>query len=614
MAPIKKTAKKTAEKEQKPNKNKRLTSEELGFFIRTGPDRPAARATNVDIEIPDIVMYAGNHCLLKDATLQLVYGKKIGLVGRNGCGKSTLLTHMRKGEIPLPSHLFVQHVQQEIDGDDTLVLDAVVKADKEREWLLNAESELLAIDPETDPDPRYHGVSLSEVYERLDELKSEDAESKAATILTGLGFDNEMQARPTKSFSGGYRMRVALAQALFLSPDLLMLDEPSNHLDLHAMTWLEEFLNSWEPTVLIVSHDRTFLNNVTTATVHLHNKTLTNYSGNYDTFVRVRTETRSTLEKQAASQQKKTDSLKAFISRWQHASEKLAAQAQSKMKLLKKIEEESVEVDEDDGYKSFDFQSQTPLPPPCISVVDVAFGYSRTKPLYKNLNFGVNCDSRVAVIGPNGSGKSTFLQLLDGALSASEGTVRRHTKLVMARFTQHHLDTLDMESTPLEHVRKMGEKEAISVQEAFGHCGRFGLGGDLATTPVRVLSGGQKSRLAFAQIAFRKPHVLLLDEPTNHLDIETIEGLAMAINRFEGGVVVVTHDERLISLVAEELWVVKPGHNDENKNWTPGSVSVFNGTFAAYKKLLRAEFKQKKLIKTIAPAIAAAAPVLKNKK
>ena len=408
-------------------------------------------------------------------------------------------------------------------------------------------------------------------------------------------------------------MRVALAQALFLSPDLLLLDEPNNHLDLHALTWLEEFLAQWEPTVLIISHDRSFLNSVTSGTIFLHNKTLTNYSGNYDTFVKVRAETKAALEKQHASQQKKTEGLKAFIARWQHASEKLAAQAQSKMKLLKKIEEEAVSVEEEDGYTNFDFQSQAPLPPPCISVVDAAFGYNTSRPLYHGLNFGIHADSRVAIIGPNGAGKSTFLQLLDGTLSATAGTVRRHSKLVIARFTQHHIDSLEMEGTSLDHIRKLAMKdEVISPQAAHAHCGRFGLGGELANNQVKLLSGGQKSRLAFAMIAYRRPHILLLDEPTNNLDIETIEGLAMAINRFEGGVAIVTHDERLIRMVAEELWVVTPGHNDAQKNWTPGNVQVFNGTFGMYKKMLKAEFRKKKLINSVAPAVAASAPVVKS--
>ena len=595
--------------DEAPSKNNkrvvsdRLSSEELGFQIRSGPDRPKNATQNLDIEINDIILYAGRAELLAGATLKLVFGMKYGLIGRNGVGKSTLLNALVSRQIPIPPHVFVLHVEQEIPGDDTSVIDAVIKSDKEREWILQVEEQLLAVDPEVDSDPKVHGVGLMEVYERLDELNSDDAEARAAMILTGLGFDHEMQMRATREFSGGWRMRVALAQALYMQPDLLLLDEPTNHLDLHALTWLEEFLSQWEKTVMIVSHDRGFLNNVTTATVHLHRKRLCYYGGNYDTFIRVRAEHRANQEAIATMQSRKTDHLKSFIARFGQGHKKMAAQAQSRMKMLKKLQEEAVSVDYDDPYLCFSFDSSQPLPPPCISVIDCAFGYSPDRTLYANLNFGVDCESRVAIIGPNGAGKSTFLQLLDGTLVPTDGAVRRHAKLVIARFTQHHVDTLDLEADSIAHIRRLGAgPDDVTVNDAYRILSQFGLGQELATRPVGVLSGGQKSRLAFAQIAFRRPHIILFDEPSNHLDLETIEGLAMAINKFEGGVVLISHDERLINMVADELWTVMPGHLDGKKTWIPGTVAVFNGSFGQYKKKLKQEFVKQKILKN-APTV-----------
>jgi len=489
-------------------------------------------------------------------------------------------------------------VEQEIKGDHTPVLQSVLQADQEREWLLQVEQQLLnKEDDGSGQEAQVNGVGLMEVYERLEELSSDDAEARAGVVLSGLGFTAEDMQRPTKEFSGGWRMRIALAQALFVTPDLLLLDEPTNHLDVHAVTWLEEFLKAWEKTVVIVSHDRNFLNECTTHTIYLHRKRLWYFGGNYDTFLRVRAEQRTNREAIAAQQGRKVEHLKQFIARFGHGHKKMAKQAQSRMKMLSKLQDEAVDVDFDDPYLKLDFPSASHLPPPCISVLDAAFGYTEERILYKDLNFGVDCDSRVAIVGPNGAGKSTFLKLLDGSLQPTEGFVRRHAKLSIARFTQHHIEMMNPDEDAVTHMRRLGSgiKEDgtsdVTVEEARKYLGRFGLQGDLALNPVKCLSGGQKSRLAFAELAWSTPHLLLLDEPTNHLDLETIEGLAIALNRFEGGVVLVSHDDRLVSLVADELWVVMPG---KDKN-TPGTVTVFEGSFEEYKDMLRNEFIMKNL-------------------
>mmetsp|Transcript_32758 Transcript_32758/g.76843 ORF Transcript_32758/g.76843 Transcript_32758/m.76843 type:complete len:616 (+) Transcript_32758:71-1918(+) len=595
----KEAPRKTEKNKSAADANTRIAAELLDFQPRTGPDAPGRTGKSLDIEVSEIHVLAGRQELLYNAILKLAHGHKYGLIGRNGVGKSTLLRSIasRDGRVPIPDHILTMHVEQEIVGDETTVLECVLKADLERQWLLRIEEELLNADDASGQEPQVHGVGLMEVYERLEELGNDDAETRAAVILAGLGFSAEDQARPTKEFSGGWRMRIALAQALFVQPDLLLLDEPTNHLDVHAVTWLEEFLKNWEKTVVIVSHDRAFLNAVTTQTIFLHRKRLFYYGGSYDTFLRVRAEQRTNQQAIASQQNRKVDHLKQFIARFGHGHKKMAKQAQSRMKMLSKLQEEMVDVDFDDPYLQLNFPSASPLPPPCISVIDAAFGYTDDRILYKGLNFGVDMDSRVAIVGPNGAGKSTFMKLLDGSLMPVEGFVRQHPKLSIQRFTQHHLEMMNPDEDSVMHMRRLGSgmKEdgtsEVSVEEARKYLGKFGLQGDLALNPVKCLSGGQKSRLAFAQIAWATPHILLLDEPTNHLDLETIEALAMALNAFEGGVVLVSHDDRLVSMVADELWVVMPGPTKD----IPGSVTVFEGSFEDYKEMLRDEFLKKNL-------------------
>lgn len=592
---------KGSSKKKEDTSGGRISADLLGFQVRTGPEAPSKVGASMDIEANEIVVFAGKQELLYNASLRLAHGHKYGLIGRNGVGKSTLLRAIaeRDGRVPIPKHILIMHVEQEVRGDDTPVLQSVLQADLEREWLLKIEQELLAHEDDgSGQEPKVHGVGLMEVYERLEELSSDDAEARAAVILAGLGFHGDDQKRPTKEFSGGWRMRIALAQSLFVQPDLLLLDEPTNHLDVHAVTWLEEFLKTWEKTVVIVSHDRSFLNECTQATIFCKKKRLWYYGGNYDTFLRVRAEQRVNQEAMAAQQQRKVAHLKQFIARFGHGHKKMAKQAQSRMKMLGKLQEEAVSVDFDDPYLQLDFPAAPTLPPPCISVIDAAFGYTEDRILYKDLNFGVDCDSRVAIVGPNGAGKSTFLKLLDGSLQPTEGSVRRHAKLSLARFTQHHIEMMDPEQDAVVHMRRLGAggikddgTSEVTVEEARKYLGRFGLQGDLALQPVKNLSGGQKSRLAFAELAWSSPHLLLLDEPTNHLDLETIEGLAMALNKFEGGVVLVSHDDRLVSMVADELWVVMPGPSKD----VPGTVTVFEGSFEEYKKMLRDDFLSKNL-------------------
>eukprot|EP00041_Stephanoeca_diplocostata_P034230 m.1152659 g.1152659 ORF g.1152659 m.1152659 type:complete len:388 (-) comp24484_c1_seq16:168-1331(-) len=332
-----------------------------------------------------------------------------------------------------------------------------------------------------------------------------------------------------------------------------------------------------------------FLNRVTRNTVFLFKKRLWYYGGSYDTFLKVRAERSKHSSTMAKSNARRVADLKQFIARFGQGHRKMAKQAQSRMKLLERIQEENVELNYDDPYLKLEFPAAQPLPPPCISVMNVSFGYEEGKLLYENLNFGVDCESRIAIVGPNGAGKSTMLSLLETDILPVEGAISRHTKLRTAKFTQHHLEMFNMELNSVEHMRALDEDS--SVEEARMYLGRFGLTGDLALRPIKNLSGGQKSRLAFAELAFKQPHILFLDEPTNHLDLETIEALAMAINKFQGGIVLVSHDERLISLVADELW-----HVERRKGSKPGSVTIFDGTFDKYRDMLESQFEEQGLM------------------
>ena len=337
----------------------RLTAEELGFFLRSGPDANRRANSNMDIQIANVQLYGGRQELLSDATLKLVFGTKYGLVGRNGTGKSTLLHAISERTIPMPPHLHIIHVEQEAAPSDRSALQTVLDTDEERTYLLELERIML----EEDKD-KHEGIDLNEVYDRLDHISSDDAVARAGSILGGLGFDARDQAKATKEFSGGWRMRISLAQALFMKPDLLLLDEPTNHLDVHALTWLEEFLQRWEKTVVIVSHDRGFLNDTTTATMFLHNKRLRYYGGNYDTFVKVRSEHRANEAAVASNQNQRESHLKNFIQKFGQGHKKMVKQAQCRMKMLSKLQEERVDMDFDDPYLRLNFPSASPLPPP----------------------------------------------------------------------------------------------------------------------------------------------------------------------------------------------------------------------------------------------------------
>ena len=445
-------------------------------------------------------------------------------------------------------------------------------------WELVQEEKQLLKDLELKADDA-KDTRLGEVYEQLSQIGAASAEAKARRILFGLGFDAEMQVRPTKYFSGGWRMRISLARALFIEPTLLMLDEPTNHLDLNAVIWLDDYLQRWKKTLLIVSHDQDFLNSVCEEVIHLDEKKLVVYRGNYDNFKEQEEVKRRQQQKEWEKQEKRIRELKAKGVTRQNAekeqlkqkkrepgarNKKLEAAAQSSGGLESGESQVTLIARPREYAVEFGFPEVVHIPPPILEVRDVNFRYSEKLPwLFRDLNFGLDMSSRVCIVGPNGSGKSTIIKLITGEANPPEGEVRRNPRLRVGVYNQHFVDRLPMDEDPVSYLRRLFNE--VTYQEARNMLGKYGLEGHAHTIPIRDLSGGQKARVVFVELSLMAPHLLFLDEPTNNLDIESIDALCIALKLFNGGVVLVSHDARLIETTDCQLWVV------ENQNVTPWS-------------------------------------------
>ncbi|CAD5227465.1 unnamed protein product [Bursaphelenchus xylophilus] len=509
-----------------------------------------------DIHLEGIDITIGTKQLLSGAELLLVYGHKYGLVGRNGIGKTTLLKMISGGQLIIPNHITFLSVEQEVEGDDTLVIDSVLASDKKRVAILAEEAEIQRQinDPSSTDDQRSQLTGrLTEVYAEMEALGVEKAPARAATILYGLGFKPDEQRKPTREFSGGWRMRVALARALFMKPDLLLLDEPTNMLDMRAVYWLENHLQEWESTIVIVSHDRKFLNAISTDIVHHHSHRLDQYKGNYDTFEKTMKEKLTLQQREYEAQQQLRSHVQEFIDKFRYNA-KRASMVQSRIKMLEKMPVLQPVIIEADV--TFAFPKCEPLGNPVLQLDEVSFQYNKQSSLiFQNICVGSQTDSRICIVGENGAGKTTLLKILLGDLAPTSGTRHVNRRINIGYFTQHHVDQLEMDCCALELCQ---QKFPGGTQEEYrAALGRFGLSGDIVFQSIETLSGGQKSRLAFAMLGLQKPNYLILDEPTNHLDVETVDALGVALNDFNGGVVLVSHDERLIDLVCKELWVVK---------------------------------------------------------
>lgn len=510
-------------------------------------DKGNNRAQDIRIENFDVAY--GNRVLLTAADITLVYGRRYGLVGRNGLGKTTLLRMISSGQLRIPSHISVLHVEQEVVGDDTTALESVLQCDTVREELLRKEREISVSINHGCTDPILSS-QLTEVYAQLQNIEADKAPARASIILNGLGFSSEMQQRPTKEFSGGWRMRLALARALFSRPDLLLLDEPTNMLDIKAIIWLENYLQNWPTTLLVVSHDRNFLDTVPTDILNLHSQRIDAYRGNYENFEKTKTEKLRNQQREFEAQQQHRAHVQEFIDRFRYNANR-ASSVQSKIKMLEKLPE--LKATEKEVEVVLKFPEAEALSPPILQINDVSFGYSSDRMIFNNVNLGATLESRICIVGENGTGKTTLLKIIMGILTPTKGIRHVHRNLKFGYFSQHHVDQLDMKVSSVELLQTSYPGKPL--EEYRRQLGSFGITGDMALQTVASLSGGQKSRVAFARMCMGNPNFLVLDEPTNHLDIETIEALRKAINKYTGGVILVSHDERLIRMVCKELWV-----------------------------------------------------------
>uniref|UniRef100_I3MPU1 ATP-binding cassette sub-family F member 1 n=1 Tax=Ictidomys tridecemlineatus TaxID=43179 RepID=I3MPU1_ICTTR len=527
-----------------------------------------------DIKLEKFSISAHGKELFVNADLYIVAGRRYGLVGPNGKGKTTLLKHIANRALSIPPNIDVLLCEQEVVADETPAVQAVLRADTKRLKLLEEERRLQRQLEQGDDTA---AERLEKVYEELRATGAAAAEAKARRILAGLGFDPEMQNRPTQKFSGGWRMRVSLARALFMEPTLLMLDEPTNHLDLNAVIWLNNYLQGWRKTLLIVSHDQGFLDDVCTDIIHLDAQRLHYYRGNYMTFKKMYQQKQKELLKQYEKQEKKLKELKAGGKSTKQAEKQTKEALTRKQQKCrrKNQDEESQEAPEllkrpKEYTVRFTFPNPPPLSPPVLGLHGVTFGYEGQKPLFKNLDFGIDMDSRICIVGPNGVGKSTLLLLLTGKLTPTHGEMRKNHRLKIGFFNQQYAEQLHMEETPTEYLQRSFN---LAYQDARKCLGRFGLESHAHTIQICKLSGGQKARVVFAELACREPDVLILDEPTNNLDIESIDALGEAINEYKGAVIVVSHDARLITETNCQLWVVEEQ-----------SVSQIDGDFEDYKR------------------------------
>jgi ATP-binding cassette, subfamily F, member 3 len=500
------------------------------------------------LTIDGITLRLGGHLILDRACAALPPKSRVGLVGRNGAGKSSLLKLIAgiyepdNGAIEMPSGMRIGYVAQEAPGGSVTPFETVLAAATERSALL-AEAEH-AKDPHR----------IGEIHDRLNAIDAHGAPARAARVLAGLGFDEEAQHRPLDTFSGGWRMRVALAALLFSEPDLLLLDEPSNHLDLEAALWLESFLKSYRASLIVVSHERDLLNSVVDHILHLSRGTLSLYPGNYESFARLRREREAQTEAMRSRQEARAKKLQAYVDRWRYKAH-TARQAQCRLKALAKLQ--PIAAVTDDASVVFDFPSPKELRPPLIVLEDAEAGYVANAPVLSRLNLRIDPDDRIALVGRNGNGKTTLARLLAGQLKPMGGALMASGKLRVGYFGQHQIEELVADETPLQHMERHvagGEPGEVRTQ-----LGRFGFSGDKVNLAVRQLSGGERARLSLALITRDAPHILILDEPTNHLDVEAREALVEALAGFGGAVIVVSHDRHLLGLIADRLVLVDGG-------------------------------------------------------
>jgi ATP-binding cassette, subfamily F, member 3 len=520
--------------------------------------------------LDDISVRMAGRLLIDHASLNLPSGMKAGLVGRNGAGKSTLFKvitgelHAETGDFFLPKNVRIGQVAQEAPGTEDSLIEIVLAADAERTALL--------AEAETATDPH----RIADIHIRLADIDAHSAEARAGAILSGLGFDAEAQKRPASSFSGGWRMRVALAAVLFSEPDLLLLDEPTNYLDLEGTLWLEDYVRRYPHTVILISHDRDLLNSAVNSIIHLDQTKLTLWQGNYDQFERLRSEALELQQKQRTKQEAQRKHMEAFVERFRAKASK-AKQAQSRLKALQKLKPISAVIE--DHVQPFHFpEPEKVVASPIIAIESGEVGYTPDKPVLRHLNLRIDADDRIALLGSNGNGKSTLAKLIGGRLPLQNGRITVAPNLKISFFAQHQLDDLIPEDNAIEHVRKLMPDAPEAKVRA--RVARMGLATVKMNTAAKDLSGGEKARLLMGLATFHGPNLLILDEPTNHLDIDSREALMYALNDFNGAVILIAHDRHLIEATMDRLWLVRDG-----------GVAPYDGDLDAYRSLVLADAK-----------------------
>ncbi|MCA1388971.1 ABC-F family ATP-binding cassette domain-containing protein [Bradyrhizobium sp. IC3123] len=517
------------------------------------------------LAITDLSIRLAGRLLIDQSSVQITPGSRVGLVGRNGTGKSTLFKVIRgelaaeHGSVTLPPRWRIGSLAQEAPNGPESLISVVLKADLERDALLNEAEH--ATDPHR----------IAEIQTRLVDIDAHSAPSRAAAILSGLGFSAADQLRPCAEFSGGWRMRVALAATLFAAPDLLLLDEPTNYLDLEGTLWLEDHLAHYPRTVIVISHDRDLLESSVDQILHLERGKLTLYKGSYSSFEEQRA-ARELLDAKAVKRQEAERArLQSFVDRFKAKASK-ARQAQSRVKMLERLKPITALVTEDVREISFPAPEKI-LSPPIIAVDNASVGYDPASPVLGRVTLRIDNDDRIALLGANGNGKSTLVKLLAGRLAPFSGKVTRADKLSIAYFAQHQLDELNEDASAYDHVRKlMGDAPEAKVR---ARAGAIGFSGKAADTKAGKLSGGEKARLLLGLATFFGPNMIILDEPTNHLDIDSRGALAEAINEFPGAVIMVSHDRYLIEACADRLWIV-----------ADRTVTNYDGDLDEYRRLV----------------------------
>lgn len=526
------------------------------------------------IKLNQLSIRRGTRLLFESANLTIHPKQKVGLTGANGTGKSSLFAlfqdqlHADHGSVSIPETWVIAHVAQEIPAVDSPAIDYVLQGDAEymalQQQLVQAEAQ-------------HDGHLQSELHDKLAAIDGYTARSRAGRLLHGLGFSAGQEDLPVVSFSGGWRMRLNLAQALMCRSDLLLLDEPTNHLDLEAVYWLEEWLRNYQGTLVLISHDRDFLDRVVTQIVHIEQQAMKSYSGNYSAFELARTEHLAHQQAAHNKQQREIAHIRSFVTRFKAKATK-AKQAQSRVKALERME--LIAPAHVDSPFHFSFFPPTRLTAPLLSLDKVAVGYNE-QPIISGVKLSLAPGDRIGLLGPNGAGKSTLIKLIAGELSALQGKRKEAKDIRIAYFAQHQLEQLIMDESPLQHLQRLDRQASEADLRNF--IGGFGFHGDDALAPVGPFSGGEKARLVLALLVYQKPALLLLDEPTNHLDLEMRLALTLALQDFEGALVVVSHDRHLLRTVADELWLV-----------SDGKAAVFDGDLDDYRQWLMTKDKPEK--------------------